>query len=101
MLFHVDGPEGQPTREVRQILMFYLSRFEQDVYSLHLDLRLPDKSDDKRCHMYLSSHLADGQVIELEERQQDHRQATQRILDRLHRRIQRRQLVQQYRGEGQ
>ena len=80
------------TADIEQTLNFYLSRLDDlvAVMKIKLSNRASQPGQTQFC-IQLHAKLNDGQHIVMQEIQSDLKIATQRILDRLHRRLQRRQ----------
>jgi len=91
--------DGVDIREIEKTLSFYIGRLETGVDRLNIRLReYPGPGKDRRYQVNLDCRLADGQRVALEEVQADPRLATQRLLDRLERRVLRRQTIWQMRA---
>ena len=81
--------------EVEQTLLFYHGRLEPELTSLRLDLQqVTTRSGKRSFRLSLNCRLHDGQTVEMEELQADARAATQRLLNRLQRRLDRRHNIQ-------
>ena len=80
------------TAEIEQTLNLYLSRLDDLVTVMKIDLsdRITPRGKIQYC-IQLHASLHDGQQIVIEEIQSDVKIATQRIMDRLQRQILRRQ----------
>ena len=91
--------DGVDIREVEKTLSFYIGRLETGVEKLNIRLReYPSPGEKRRFLVNLRSRLVNGQSIELEELHEDPRLATQRLLERLERRVLRRQTIWQMRA---
>ena len=94
MKVNIQAPEGVDKSIIEETLMFYLGRVDLAVSSLEFDLEEHrSASGESSFWLHLNTHLNDGEELEFEETQGDPRLALQRLMDRLQRRLQRRNLA--------
>ena len=95
MKINIHADEDIDTSTIRQTLLVYQTRVETSINTLTLELnRLRTDSDRPAFKIRLCGKLIGGKEVAFSDTQADPQLAMQRLMDRLERHIQRRQVVQ-------
>ena len=89
MQVRIRSTQNSETATIEQMLNFYQSRLDDRVSLMEINLsKRPLQTSQTEYNLALQANLVDGQQIEMKEYQSDLMIATQRLFDRLDRRLQ-------------